>query len=578
MKKLILFLSVVFFSEKSFAQASAFLVTDPAAEQVMLGNYDPTLYTASVVINHPDSISQGIMQRINPDSLKSNIIKLASFHNRNTGSDTLSATKGFGAARNWVYSKFQEYSTANGNRLIPAFFQFDQAICLVNRHKNIIAVLPGIDTTDKRIILIEGHMDSRCEVLCDTSCLAQGVEDNATGTALVMELARVMSKYSYNHTIVFMITTSEEQGLYGAEAFADYCTLKGIQIKAVQNNDVIGGIVCGTTSSAPSCPGLNAIDSTQVRLFSFGGFNSKHKQYARFSKLEYKEELLPFVSVPMTVSIMSAEDRTGRGGDHIPFRQHAYTAIRYTSANEHGDANVAAVGYSDRQHSSRDTLGIDTNGDFVVDSFFVNFNYLARNAVINGNAAGMAAIGPKEPDFTVVAIGTSMVEVTITQQTGYAFYRFADRTTTNDWDSVYLMTGTVDTFMVGTAVNHYVSVASIDTNGIESLFSKEILIAVPNGISELKKEEGISLMQNKPNPFDESTIISVYVDKGKKYKEAFISITDIKGKEIKRMPVDLKPGMNEVIYEHGYGASGIFTYTLMLDGKAVESRKMIFAN
>ena len=78
--------------------------------------------------------------------------------------------------------------------------------------------------------------------------------------------------------------------------------------------------------------------------------------------------------------------------------------------------------------------------------------------------------------------------------------------------------------------------------------------------------------------FDESTIISVYVDKGKKYKEAFISITDIKGKEIKRMPVELIQGMNEVIYEHGYGASGIFTYTLMIDGKAVESRKMIFTN
>lgn len=580
MKKLLLlfFHLIILSGLKLSAQGTAFLVTDPVVEQVMLGNYDPATYLASQVLNHPDSISQGILQRVNPDSLKSNILKLASFHNRNTGSDTLSATKGFGAARNWVYSKFQQYSTANENRLLPAFFQFDQAICLVNRHKNIIAVLPGIDTTDKRIIIVEGHMDSRCEVLCDTSCVAQGVEDNATGTALVMELARVMSKYSYNHTIVFMITTSEEQGLYGAEAFADYTTLKGIQIKAVQNNDVIGGIICGNTSSAPSCPGLNDIDSTQVRLFSYGGFNSKHKQYARFSKLEYKEELLPYVSVPMTVSIMSAEDRTGRGGDHIPFRQHNYTAIRYTSANEHGNANVADTAYSDRQHTTRDTLGVDTNGDFAIDSFFVDFNYLTRNAVINGNTAGMAAIGPKSPDFTVVAIGLNTVEVTITAETGYAYYRFADRTSTNDWDSVYTMTGIVDTFTVGTAATHYVSVASIDTNGVESLFSKEILISVPNGIAELKKEEGVSLMQNKPNPFDESTIISVYVDKGKKYKEAFISITDIKGREIKRMPVELKQGMNEVIYEHGYGASGIFTYTLLIDGKAVESRKMIFAN
>lgn len=580
MKKiLLLFFSLTFFlSINSYAQATAFLLTNPIVEQVMLGNYDPLTYSATQILNDPDTISQGILQRVNSDTLKSYILKLSTFHNRNTGSDTLSATKGFGAARNWVYSKFQEYSIINENRLLPAFFQFDQAICAVNRHKNIIAVLPGIDTTDKRIVLIEGHMDSRCEVLCDTSCLAQGIEDNATGTALVMELARVMSKYSYNHTIVFMITTSEEQGLYGAEAFADYVALKGIQIKAVQNNDVIGGIVCGVTSSAPSCPGLNDIDSTQVRLFSSGGFNSKHKQYARFSKLEYKEELLPFVSVPMTVSIMSAEDRTGRGGDHIPFRQHGYTAIRYTSANEHGNANVADTLYSDRQHTSRDTLGVDTNADMIVDSFFVDFHYLSRNAVINGNAAGMAAIGPKSPDFTVVAIGLNTVQVTITLQTGYANYRFADRTNTNDWDSVYLMTGIIDTFTVGPAVNHYVSVASIDTNGIESLFSKEILISVPNGIDELKKEEGISLLQNKPNPFDESTIISVNVDKEKKYKEAYILIADINGREVKRMPVELKQGMNEVIYEHGYGANGIFNYTLMVDGKAIESRKMVFTN
>ena len=575
---LLLLQLIIFFTLKSYGQATAFLCTNPVVEQVMLGNYNPTLYSATQLLNNPDTISQGLLQRISSDTLKSYILKLATFHNRNTGSDTLSTTKGFGAARNWVYSKFQQYSAVNENRLLPSFFQFNQTICTVNRHKNIIAVLPGIDTTDKRIILIEGHMDSRCEVLCDTSCVAQGIEDNATGTALVMELARVMSKYSYNHTIVFMITTSEEQGLYGAEAFADYVALKGIQIKAVQNNDVIGGIICGATSSAPSCPGLNNIDSTQVRLFSSGGFNSKHKQYARFSKLEYKEELIPFVSVPMTVSIMSAEDRTGRGGDHIPFRQHGYTSIRYTSANEHGDANVAATGYSDRQHSSRDTLGVDTNADMIVDSFFVDFHYLARNAVINGNGAAMAAIGPKSPDFTVVAIGLNTVQVTIILETGYANYRFADRTNTNDWDSVYTMNGIVDTFMVGAAVNHYVSVASIDTNGIESLFSKEILISVPNGIYELKKEEGISLLQNKPNPFDESTIISVYVDKGKKYKAAYILITDIKGREVKRMPVELKQGMNEVIYDHGYGASGIFTYTLMIDGKAIESRKMVFAN
>ena len=579
MKKSLLFIFCLSLVQiNSFAQATGMFCTNPVAEQIMLGNYNPATYSATSVLNLPDTISRGILQRINHDTLKKYIVHLAGFRNRNTGSDTLSSIHGFGAARQWVYSKFQEYSAANENRLVPSYFQFSQSICSMGIHKNIIAILPGIDTTDKSIVLIEGHMDSRCEVLCDTSCLAEGVEDNSSGTALVMELARVMSKYTYNHTIVFMITTAEEQGLYGAEAFADYAQSKGIAIEAVQNNDVIGGIICGATSSAPSCPGLNNIDSMQVRLFSYGGFNSQHKQYARFTKLEYKENIVPHAPVVMMVSIMSPEDRTGRGGDHIPFRQHNYTAIRYTSANEDGDANVTDTAYHDRQHSYRDTLGIDTNADGIVDSFFVDFDYLARNTVINGNAAAMAAIGPKTPDFTVTAIGLSMVQVQITLQTQYAKYRFADRTTTNDWDSVYDMTGTIDTFAVNTTYTHYVSVASVDTNGVESLFSKEILIHVPNGINELKNETGISLMQNKPNPSDESTIISVYIENTKKYGNAFISITDISGKEVKRIPIELKQGMNEVLYEHGYNAAGTFNYALVIDGKSIQSRKMVFTN
>jgi len=578
-KYTLLFLFFSFFiSENIFSQATGIFCTDPIAEQVMLGNYDPSLYSASIILDHPDSISKGILQRVNADSLKSYIIQLANFKNRNSGADTLSTTYGYGAARKWVFSKFQEFSASNESRLMPAYIQFSQVICTVNSHKDVIAVLPGIDTTDKSIILIEGHMDSRCEGLCDTACIARGVEDNASGTALVMELARVMSKYSYARTIVFMITTAEEQGLYGAEAFADYVQLKGIQMHAVQNNDVIGGIICGATSSAPSCPGLNDIDSLQVRLFSYGGFNSLHKQYARFSKLQYKELIFPVAPVTMMVSIMASEDRTGRGGDHIPFRQHGYTSIRYTSANEHGNADVSIPTYTDRQHSTRDTLGVDTNGDMVIDSFFVDFNYLARNAVINGNAAGMAAIGPLTPNFVANIIGINTVEVVITDQTQYLNYRFAMRTNTNDWDTVFMMSGTVDTFTVNPSTYHYVSVSSVDVNGVESLFSHETLIHIPNGVEELKNESGISLMQNKPNPFDEATIISVYVEKGKKYKEAFISVADLSGKEIKKMPIELKLGMNEVLFEHGYGQSGTYMYTLVIDGKAIQSKKMIFAN
>ncbi len=561
------------------SQSTNITSTNPLAEQIMLGNYNPALYAQTIPITHPDSISKGIRLLVNPDSLKANIIKLATFQNRNAGADTISSLTGMGAARRWVYQKFQQYSSASQNRLIVSYLRFDQTFCGASQHKNIFCVLPGSDTTDKSIILIEGHLDSRCEGLCDTACLAQGIEDNASGTALVMELARVMSKFTFKHTIVFVTTTAEEQGLYGAEAFADYVQQKGIQMKAVQNNDVIGGIICGSTSSAPSCPYLNHIDSTQVRLFSYGSFNSPHKGYCRFIKLEYKEQLWSQVAVPMTISIMTPEDRSGRGGDHIPFRQHTYTAMRFTSANEHGDAGVTNPNYTDRQHTTRDTLGMDTDNDLIVDSFFVDFNYLGRNAVINGNAIAMCALGPKKPDFNLTAYGINNIVVQITQQTQYGQYRVGVRTSTHDWDTVFTMTNTlIDTFPVVPLSNNniYVSVMSVDTDSIESIPSVEKLVNVSSSGEIVSSESGIELMYNKPNPFDDATYLTFYSNvKGKK---GTVIVRDVTGKELKRIPLEIHTGMNEILYEHGYGMSGVLNWTLMVDGKTVGSRQMVFAN
>lgn len=549
-----------------------------SAEQILLGNYNPLTYKATNVINHPDSISKGINARVSADSIHAYLDVLRSFQNRNSGSDTISTIKGIGASRKWIYKKFQQFSVANENRLQPSYLQFDLAICGINRHKDVVAVLPGADTSDKSIIIIEGHFDSRCKVLCDTACLAEGMEDNGSGTALVIELARVMSKYTYNHTIVFIAMTAEEQGLFGAEAFADYTQLKGIPIAAVLNNDVIGGVKCGYTSSAPSCPGFGNIDSTHVRLFSFGGFSSFHKGLSRYIKLEYKELLKPIVSVPMNILVMTPEDRTNRGGDHIPFRQHGYTAMRFTAANENGDANLVST-YADRQHTSADILGVDTNNDAILDSFFVDFNYLARNTVINGNAAGMIGISPKTPDFTMVTNGPGNLTFSITQQQSYLKYRVGLRTTTYDWDSVYTFTGATS-FSINNLppANYIASVASFDSKNVESLFSKELTVTVL-GVNELAKTSpGIELLQNKPNPSDLATMITVKVNKETAFKEAYIVIKDLSGKEVERMKIKLAEGINEVQYDHGYNMSGTFVYTLVIDGKPVQSRTMTFTN
>jgi len=455
------------------------LVTNSVADQVIKGNYDPSTYTSSTVISDVDEIVCGINSELNTDSLLSYLIKLGTFQNRNSGSDTVSSTTGIGAARRWAHSKFQDFSDSSENRLIPAYFQFDQVICGMNQHRNILAVLPGADTSDKSIIIIEGHIDSRCEDGCDITCQAHGIEDNGSGTALVMELARVMSKYTFKHTLVFMLTIAEEQGLYGANAFAQFSQNNGITIRAVQNNDVIGGIICGATSSPPSCPSENHIDSTSVRLFSLGGFNKIHRSYARSIKIFYDEKFKPIADVPMTIRVMNYEDRTGRGGDHMPFHDRGYTAVRFCSANEHGDAGVSDTSYTDRQHTTTDILGVDTDLDGEIDSFFVDFNYLKRNCLLNAITATLVSEGPETPTLSLVTNDTSGVVVQITGQTQYNEYRIAIRPSdsTTSFEAVYTVNDTLPYALPGmdSSTTYFVSVASVE-NGIMSIFSPEIII------------------------------------------------------------------------------------------------------
>jgi hypothetical protein len=406
------------------------------------------------------------------------------------------------------------------------------------------------------------------------------MEDNGSGTALVIELARIMSPYAFDHSIMFVATTGEEQGLIGANAMAEYFLVNEIDLKLIQNNDVIGGIICGETSSVPSCPGPDNIDSTQVRLFSRGNFNSPSKGVARYIKLQYQEMLKPNVAVPMQLTLMSAEDRTGRGGDHIPYRERGFAAMRFTSANEHGNAAVGAD-YMDRQHTSDDILGVDTDSDGKLDSFYVDFNYLARNVRINATGAAMAAISPESPEIVAYHFDGDFFYIEVSSAIDYPQYVVGIRTDFIDFDSLYYLNGT-NAGVFKTAekeLSIVLTVASVDSNGVESLFSEEI-ITVLSGTSDptTSTEKPVKLLGNRPNPFDESTMLSFWVENDLKYRDAYIAITDAGGKQIARLQTDVIKGLNEVLYEHGYGASGVLTQSLVIDGKLIDSKMMIFAN
>ncbi len=459
------------------SQTNMFL-SNPEALKVFQGDYNPSHYRPLTVIDQPDSVRMGIIRGVDQSEQIRLLTKLETFHNRNSGSDTLSLSTGIGACRTWILSCFDQVSKNSNNRLVTGYLEFDADICSKGHHKNPFALLPGMDTSNHEILVIEGHFDTRNEGRCDTVGYTPGIDDNGSGTVLVMELARVMSKYSFRHTILFTTPTGEDEGLFGAKAWAEFLSSKGVKIRTVLNNDIVGGIYCGKTSSPPSCPYCGHVDSTHVRVFSYSSgnnpyANSAHKQLARYMKYVQEELINPHISAPLIINIMLGEDRTGRGGDHTPFRQKGYTAVRIISANEHGNGTGKAP---DRNHTTMDVLGKDINADGILDSLFVNPGYLARNTILNGVVAGLLASAPEKISSTMEVKSDGVV---VHLPEGYVN---ADRiiigvrkqnSNSLEFDTIFKV-NRADKFLVRLSIGqkNYISIAPL-REGAPGLFSDE---------------------------------------------------------------------------------------------------------
>ncbi len=569
-------------SGKSFGQTDITL-SNPVAANILAGNYNPADYTPDVILNNPDSILSGIINNISKDSLFSYLAHLDSFYQRNTGSDTISSNHGIGAARKWIFRKFGEFSSINENRLVVTYMDFDKAICGKNHHKNVLAILPGLDTAQNEILIVEGHFDTRCESACDTNCYTPGMEDNGSGTVLVMELARVMSRFAFDHTIVFANVTGEDQGLYGAKAFANYVFNNDIPIMAVFNNDVVGGIICGATSSPPSCPYMNHIDSTHVRIFSYSQFNdtsanSRHKQLVRYIRLHQEEDINPLLETPMTINMMIREDRVNRSGDHIPFREKGYRAIRFCSQNEHGNGTGTPP---DRQHTSNDVLGLDLSDppDGVLDTFFVDMGYLRRNAISNGVNLGYLSIAPPQPQPVFEALPDGIQINMVGNDTVYKHYRIGIRSLGSGslyFDTVMTFTDSSHFTLTGLdpGKEYYFSVMNVE-NGLESLLSDEFTVITVGMNDYIKKNWGIWMEQNFPNPFSGETEIRVNITNQKDIKDASIQFTNPEGMVLHQIPLNPGAGENIVKFKPPAGYRGLIFSSLIVQGKLVQTHKMI---
>jgi hypothetical protein len=283
-----------------------------------------------------------IVREISASNIEASIRKLVSFGTRNTLSEQNSPTRGIGAARDWLYAEFQKAAAQSGGRMTVEKQSFEQPkaarVPQPTILTNIVATLKGTEPTAvNRVYVVSGHYDSMCGRATDGKCDAPGANDDASGTAAVLEMARVLAKYKFDATIVFMAVAGEEQSLLGATYFAEQAKKNNMDIEAMFTNDIVGN----------SLGGNGVRDTRTVRLFSegvpsnetqqeattrrsVGGENdSQSRQLARFIK-EVAGQNVPW----MKVWLIYRRDRYGRGGDHQPFLERGYAAVRFTEPNE----------------------------------------------------------------------------------------------------------------------------------------------------------------------------------------------------------------------------------------------------
>jgi hypothetical protein len=408
-----------------------------------------------------------MVKEVSAKNIEATIRKLVSFGTRNTLSEQDNPTRGIGAARDWIYAEFQKISSECGGCLDVQKQSFVQPkanrIPEPTTLTNVFAILKG--TTDPtRVYVVSGHYDSMCTSPTDAKCDAPGANDDASGTAVSIELARVMSKRKFDATIVFMAVPGEEQGLLGAAYYAEQAKLAKTNIEAMFTNDIVGGVTTHKNSQfrkkvrvfSEGVPS-NETEQEAATRRSVGGENdSASRQLARYVKEQSDRYLKNFGAW-----LIYRRDRYGRGGDHIPFVERGFAGIRFTESDED---------YT-HQHQNVRT----DNGVFYGDTpEFVDFEYTANVARVNLVALASLANAPAKPKNVgiVTARLTNDTELKWDANTDadLAGYEVVWRdTTAAEWTSGKFV-GNVTTYTAKAMSkdNYFFGVRSVDKGGNKS--------------------------------------------------------------------------------------------------------------
>lgn len=407
-----------------------------------------------------------IIDAVSEDRLRADVKKLADFGTRHTLSDTVSNTRGIGAARRWIKSEFEKTSQACNNCL-DVFYQSDLVKKGTNPRivkdvavVNVVAVQKG-SKYPNRYILMSGDIDSRISDPTNYTDDAPGANDNASGMAGTLEAARVLSKYTFENSIIYVGLSGEEQGLFGGKGLAAYAKEQGWEIIGIMNNDMIGNIegVDGVIDNrtfrifSEPVPPTETERQRNARRFYGGEVDGISRQLARFiykTTKTYMPEMNPMMIYRL--------DRFGRGGHHRPFNDAGFAGIRIMEAHEN---------YTQQHQDIRTENGINYGDTFE----HVNFPYNAKLTAVN--AINLASIAWAPPTPSNVGIG-GIVEANARLQwdavEGAVAYKVYWRDTTSPtWDNSRLITNGTSATLKGIVIdNFFFGVAAVGKDGHES--------------------------------------------------------------------------------------------------------------
>jgi Zn-dependent M28 family amino/carboxypeptidase len=383
--------------------------------------------------------------------MKQTVEKLVSFGTRHTLSDTTSPTRGIGAARKWIFDEMTRIAAASSGRMTVAYQSSMQKSARTKNEPvemiNVVATIKGTADPD-RIYIATGHYDSINSDNANATLDAPGADDDASGVAVIMELARVLSQHPLEATVMLVAVQGEEQGLLGSRGLAEEAVAKKWNVEGMITNDIVGGAVGGEGD----------IDNHTVRIFSAnpkGAGEGSARHWARFVR-DGARVWLPHVNARLIYRL----DRFGRGGDHTPFFEKGFPAIRFSEANE------------DYKHEHQ-TVRIENGVQYGDLPQFVSPDYMRVVASVNAVALVTAACAPAAPR-NVKASGAVTNDTTLSWDMGtdadLAGYEIVVReTTSDDWEKV-IPVGKVARYTLKdfTIDNVFMGVRAIDRDGNRS--------------------------------------------------------------------------------------------------------------